>query len=125
MEQLLIENNLASVGWFRPELALTFGSIALFVLDLVWRRSPLRRQLLAASAVAVLVLAGAFLAQQPVESMPIFNGLLASDGFATFFKWLFLAAGLLTVVIVAQGDDFPSPRVGEFYALLTAVVLGM
>jgi NADH-quinone oxidoreductase subunit N len=124
MEQL-IENNLASVGWFRPELALTFGSIALFMLDLVWRRSPLRRQLLAASAVAVMVLAGAFLSQQPVESMSIFNGLLASDGFATFFKWLFLAAGILTVVIVAQNDDFPSPRVGEFYALLTAVVLGM
>jgi NADH-quinone oxidoreductase subunit N len=29
------------------------------------------------------------------------------------------------VLIVAQGDDFPSARVGEFYALLTAVVLGM
>jgi NADH-quinone oxidoreductase subunit N len=125
MELQLIENNLASVAWFRPELVLTFGSIALFVLDLVWRRSPLRRQLLAAAAVAVLVAAGAFLSQQPVESMSIFNGLLASDGFATFFKWLFLAAGLLTVLIVAQGDDFPSARLGEFYALLTAVVLGM
>ncbi|HEX7487947.1 MAG TPA: NADH-quinone oxidoreductase subunit N, partial [Anaeromyxobacteraceae bacterium] len=69
MELQLIENNLASVGWFRPELVLTFGSIALFVLDLVWRRSPLRRQLLAASVAAVLVAAGAFLTQQPVESM--------------------------------------------------------
>lgn len=124
MEQL-IENNLASAGWFRPELVLTFGSIALFLLDLIWRRSPARRALLTAAAVATLGLAGAFLAAQPVESIAIFNGLLASDAFATFFKWLFLAAGLLTVLIVAQGDDFPNARVGEFYALLMAVVLGM
>lgn len=124
MEQL-IENNLASVGWFRPELVLTFGSIALFVLDLIWRRSALRRPLLTAAAVATLGLAGAFLAQQPADSVAIFNGLLASDAFATFFKWLFLAAGVLTVLIVAQGDDFPDARVGEFYALLMAVVLGL
>ncbi len=124
MEQL-IENNLASMAGFRPELVLTFGSIALFALDLIWRRSPARRALLTGAAVLVFGLAGAFLAAQPAGSMPLFNGMIASDAFATFFKWLFLAAGLLTVLIVAQGDDFPSPRVGEFYALLMAVVLGM
>jgi len=124
MEQL-IENNLASVAWFRPELVLTFGSIALFLLDLVWRRSPLRRALLTGSAVAVFALAAVFLAVQPTSSTSLFNGMIASDGFASFFKWLFLAAGFLTVLIVAQGDDFPNARVGEFYALLVAVVLGM
>ena len=36
----LVSNNLLSIGWFRPELALTFGALALFLLDLVWRRSP-------------------------------------------------------------------------------------
>ncbi len=127
MEQLtpLIENNLASAAWFRPELVLTFGSIAVFLLDLVWRRSPVRRTLLTWAALAVLVVAGALLAAQPADSTSLFNGMIASDGFATFFKWLFLAAGLLTVFIVSQGEDFPSPRVGEFYALLLAIVLGL
>jgi NADH-quinone oxidoreductase subunit N len=124
MEQL-IQNNLASVARFRPELVLTFGSIALFALDLVLRRSPSRRPLLAISAVIVLGLAGGFLAIQPSGSTLLFNGMIASDAFATFFKWIFLAAGLLTVLIVAQGEDFPSPRVGEFYALLLAIVLGL
>jgi NADH-quinone oxidoreductase subunit N len=124
MEQL-IENNLASVAWFRPELVLTFGSIGLFLLDLVWRRSPLRRTLLTGATVAVVALAAVFLALQPAATTSLFNGMIATDGFATFFKWLFLAAGLLTVLIVAQGDDFPNARVGEFYALLMAVVLGM
>src|SRR5512138_2995721 len=124
MEQL-IQNNLASVAGFRPELVLTFGSIALFALDLALRRSTARRPLLAGAAVVVLGLAGAFLAAQPSGSALLFNGMIASDAFATFFKWIFLAAGLLTVLIVAQGDDFPSARVGEFFALLVAIVLGM
>ncbi len=124
MEQL-IQNNLASVAAFRPELVLTFGSIALFVLDLALRRSAARRSLLTVAAVAVLGLAGGFLAAQPAGSTSLFNGMIATDAFATFFKWLFLAAGLLTVLIVAQGEDYPSPRVGEFYALLVTVVLGM
>ena len=124
MEQL-IQNNLASVAGFRPELVLTFGSIAMFMLDLVWRRSPSRRKLLTGAAVAVLVVAGILLAAQSTASTSLFNGMIASDGFATFFKWLFLAAGVLTVLIAAQGEDFPSVRVGEFYGLLLAVILGM
>ena len=30
----LVQNNLDSTLWFRPELALTFGTLVLFVLDL-------------------------------------------------------------------------------------------
>jgi NADH-quinone oxidoreductase subunit N len=124
MEQL-IANNVASLGWFRAELTLTFGSIALFLLDLAWRRSPARRALLTGSTLLVLGLAAAFVAVQPAEGALLFNRMVASDSFATFFKWLFLAAGALTVLIVAQGDDYPSARLGEFYALLLSIVLGM
>jgi NADH-quinone oxidoreductase subunit N len=121
----LIADNVASTALFRAELTLTFGAIAVFLLDLVWLRSPARRALLTAATVAVLVLAGVFVSAQPSEGVLLFNRMIASDAFATFFKWLFLAAGLLTVLIVAQGEDFPSPRVGEFYGLLLCVVLGM
>jgi NADH-quinone oxidoreductase subunit N len=127
MEQLIqfTEINLRSAAWFRPELALMAGSIALFILDLVTRRSAARRGLLTGAALAVLAVAGALLAALPSDAQSLFNGMLATDVFASFFKWIFLAAGLLTVLIVAQGDDFPNARVGEFYALLMAVVLGM
>ena len=125
MEQL-IENNLASVAAFRPELVLTFGSIAIFLLDLVWRRSPSRRGYLTIATCAVLVAAAGFLAAQPVESASLFNGMIATDGFATFFKWLFVGAGLLTTLIVSQTEeDFANVRVGEFYALLVTIVLGL
>jgi NADH-quinone oxidoreductase subunit N len=124
MEQL-VQNNLASVAWFRPEMVLTFGALALFVLDLVWRGHPARRVRLTTSTLIVLGLAAAFLAGQPAESAPLFNGLIASDLFATFFKWLFLAAGALTVLIASQGDEFPTQRTGEFQALMLAIVLGL
>src|SRR5512138_1679671 len=127
MESLLplVQNNVDSAAWFRPELALTFGTLALFLLDLFWRKSPARVALLTAGALAVLAVTAGLLWQQPPDSLRLFNGMIANDAFASFFKWLFLGAGALTVLIAAQGSDFPAARVGEFYALLVAIVLGM
>jgi NADH-quinone oxidoreductase subunit N len=121
----LVDENLRSVGWFRPESALTVGTLVLFVMDLFWKKSPRRVPYLTAGALAVLGVTAAFLAVQPLDAQHLFNGLIANDAFATFFKWLFLGAAALTVVITAQGTDFPSQRIGEFYALLMAIVLGM
>ena len=121
----LVQENLRSAVWFRPEMALTFGTLVLFVLDLFWRRSAARVAYLTAGALAVLALAAGLLAAQPPDAQSLFNGMLANDAFANFFKWLFLGAGALTVLIAAQGKDFPPARVGQFYALLVAVVLGM
>ncbi|HYG70600.1 MAG TPA: NADH-quinone oxidoreductase subunit N, partial [Anaeromyxobacteraceae bacterium] len=84
-----------------------------------------RVPILTAGALAVLGVAAAFLSAQPAGAGSLFNGMLANDAFATFFKWLFLAAGALTVVIASQGKDFPPARIGTFYALLLAIVLGM
>jgi NADH-quinone oxidoreductase subunit N len=127
MEQLLplVAENLRSVDWVRPEFALTIGTMVLFVLDLFWKKSPARVALLTVGALGVIGVAAALLAVQPPTPQPLFNGMIANDAFAVFFKWLFLAAGGLTVVIAAQGKDFPAQRIGEFYALLMAIVVGM
>jgi len=121
----LVQDNLGSARFFRPELALTFGTMALFLVDLAWKRHPGRTGRLAAAALLVLAVAAGLLAAQPVEPRALFNGMIATDGFATFFKWLFLAAAVLTVMISAPGKEFPPARLGEFYALLMAIVLGM
>jgi NADH-quinone oxidoreductase subunit N len=121
----LVNENLSSAGFFRPELALTFGTMALFLVDLAWKNHPGRAGRLAASALLVLAVAAGLLAAQPGQARSLFNGMIANDGFATFFKWLFLAAGALTVMIAAPGKEFPPARLGEFYALLMAIVLGM
>jgi NADH-quinone oxidoreductase subunit N len=120
-----VDENLRSVQWAWPELALTFGTLALFIIDLFWKKSPRRVLLLSIGALAVLALTGACLAAQPASSQALFNGMIATDAFAVFFKWLFLAAAGLTVLIAAQGKAFPPARIGEFYALLAAITLGM
>src|SRR5512138_722964 len=116
MESLLplVQNNLDSTLWFRPELALTFGALVLFILDLFWRKSAARVPYLTAAALAVLGVTAFLLGQQPPDATPLFNGMIANDAFACFFKWLFLGAGALTILIAAQGRDFPSSRIGEF-----------
>jgi len=120
-----VQENLRSLGWFRPELVLGAGSLLLFLLDLGWRRSAARVAVLTVAALAFLGWAAAMLAIQPPDGQVLFNGMIANDAFATFFKWLFLAAGGLTVLIAAQGKDFPPGKIGQFYALLLAIVLGM
>ncbi len=127
MESLipLIDENLRSTLWFRPEMALTMGTIVLIVADLFWKKSAARVTYLTAAALAVLAATAALLYQQPPDGQALFNGMLANDAFASFFKWLFLGAAALTVIIAAQGRDFASPRIGEFFALLMAIVLGM
>jgi NADH-quinone oxidoreductase subunit N len=122
---LLVQDNLRSLGAFRPELALGLGTLVLFLLDLFWKKSPRRVPILTTAALAVLGVAALFLAAQPTLSGPLFNQMLANDAFATFFKWLFLGAGALTVYIASQGKDFPPARMGTFFALLMTVVLGM
>ena len=120
-----IKNNLASVAWFRPELVLTAGVLALILLDVGWKKSPSRVAILTFAALAFFGGAAAMLALQPSEGKSLFNGMIASDPFATFFKWIFLSAGFLTVIIAAKAKEFGTNRLGVFYALLFSVVIGM
>jgi NADH-quinone oxidoreductase subunit N len=121
----LVQGNLQSAAFARPELGLTFGCMALFLVDLAWKDHPARAGRLAVAALLVLAVVAGLLCLQPGEPRSLFNGMSASDGFATFFKWLFLGAAALTVLIAAPGKEFPARRIGEFYALLLAIVLGM
>jgi NADH-quinone oxidoreductase subunit N len=121
----LVTENLRSLGWFRPELALGLGTLVLFLVDLGWRKSPGRVAYLTACTLLVLGVAAGLLWAQPALPQTLFNGMIANDGFAIFFKWLFLAAAALTVFVTAQGKEFPPDKIGQFYALLAAIVLGM
>ena len=127
MESLLplVSENLRSAPWFQPELSLTFGTLFLIVIDLFWKKSPARVAILTVGALLVLAITAGLLARQPDDAQVLFNGMVANDAFANFFKWLFLGAGALTVIVASLGKDFPAKRIGEFYALLMAIVLGM
>jgi NADH-quinone oxidoreductase subunit N len=121
----MIQDNLLSTAWFRPELALTTGIMLMFLLDLFWKKHARRLLFLTLGALLVLGVTAAFLAVQPVTPRVLFNGMIASDPFATFWKWLFLLTAGLTVLIAARSSEFGRDQLGVFYPLMLSVVLGM
>ena len=105
-----------------PEIVLAGTAIAVILLDLIIRR----KAILAAVGIAGLVVAAGFtITMWGGGTQSIWNGLLAVDNYALFFKLLFL--GLAALVILASTDyvaKFSRFR-GEYYALILMATLGM
>jgi NADH:ubiquinone oxidoreductase subunit 2 (subunit N) len=72
------------------------GIMLMLLLDLAWEKHPRRVLFLTVGTLFFLGLAAVLLALQPAEPRGLVNGMVASDPFATFFKWLLLAAAGLT-----------------------------
>ncbi|MFC2021073.1 NADH-quinone oxidoreductase subunit N [Chloroflexota bacterium] len=111
-----------NLGLFIPELSLAVTAIAVILLDLFVQR----KGVLAVVSLIGLAAAFASILFIPVNSpQAIFNNMLAVDGFAFFFKLLFL--GIAALVILASQDyvsKFSGFR-GEYYALILLSALGM
>ncbi len=122
--EAVIARNLGSLAAFLPETVLSLGVLAIFLLDIVFRGEGRRSRLTWAFGV-VLALTAAALAVTPSSPRALFNGMLVQDGLGTFFKWLFLATAAYTAGIVVHSKEITPARLGEFYALLLAVLLGM
>src|SRR3954470_1538977 len=118
-------DNLQSLRFFWPESVLTVAVIAMLIQDLIVRRSAWRVPSLVVGALFWLAAAGVATALTPAGVTPLFGGLLQHDPLRIFFAWLFLAAALLTVIIVPKSAQVSPARLGEFIALLFALVLGM
>jgi NADH-quinone oxidoreductase subunit N len=118
-------DNVASLRFFLPESVLTVAVLAMLVQDLLTRRSARRVLFLTLGALVWVALTAIATAQTPGGSAALFGGLVQHDAMRMFFAWVFLAATLLTVVIAPNSGQISSNRLGEFFALLFALVLGM
>jgi NADH-quinone oxidoreductase subunit N len=118
-------DNVASLRFFWPESVLTLASLSLLIQDILVRRSPRRVQALTAGALLWLALVAYATWKTPGGTVPLFGGLLQHDPLRMFFAWVFLAATLLTIVIVPSSKQISPARLGEFLALLFALVLGL
>src|SRR2546423_8827083 len=116
---------LHSLRFFWPESVLTVAVLAMLVQDLIVRRSAWRVPSLIVGALFWLALTGVATALTPTGDVPLFGGLLQHDPLRMFFAWLFLGAAVLTVIIVPKSAQISAARMGEFIALLFALVLGM
>lgn len=105
-----------------PEIILLATIILVVIVDLFAKNKVIITILsllgIGASAIAVFT-------SQPAEATLAFNGMLASDGFAAFFRVLFL--GIAALLILSSNDythKFKYFR-GEYHALIMLATLGM
>jgi NADH-quinone oxidoreductase subunit N len=107
-----------------PELVLTAGSLLVLIADVLLpkkSRGPL-------AWITLLVLGATAVSLMPFTStrVEVAHGLLAVDGFALFFKIIFLIAAAITVLMSVpylRVEGATSP--GEYYVLILCATLGM
>src|SRR2546425_11481003 len=95
-------DNIHSLRFFWPESVLTVAVLAMLVQDLIVRRSKRRVPSLGVGALFWLALTAAATWATPSTTTPPFGGLLENDPLPLFFRWRFLAAALLTPIILSQ-----------------------
>jgi NADH-quinone oxidoreductase subunit N len=115
---------LKDLSLFGPEAALTVTLLVAIIADLIARRSP---ALVPAIVSAGLVITGGLVIAQTGAHASIFSNMIAVDAFAVFFKLIIVLCGLLIVVFSLGSAELNTPgrRLGEYYALLVALTLGM
>jgi NADH-quinone oxidoreductase subunit N len=117
-------DNFQSLRFFLPELILTAGILVVILCDISLK--TLRNVLNPLLTIVSLLLAFYFTLQiDHAGGANLFQGMLALDSFAQFFKLFLLLAGLLVVLSSLHAAELSSVHQGEFFALLLAVTLGM
>src|SRR5580693_9377521 len=107
---------------FAPEIVLTIAGTVLMILDPLFAKKYPKlfgHLSIVALLAAVAGAAGAYSVQGPA-----FSDLLVVDGFGTFFRFLVLAIGILTVLASYQYLDLEEAETGEYHALILFALVG-
>jgi len=112
----------ADLAFLLPEIVLTVGALAILVADVL---APARRVLLTSIAIAVLAatLAAIFIYRN--ADVDVAGGLIAVDGFSTFFKLVFVFAAIMTVLMSHRYLAIEGINPGEYHFLVLCATLGM
>jgi NADH-quinone oxidoreductase subunit N len=124
----------ADFYYLLPEMIVAGGALLVLCLDAVGRHTPVdvdspvaafRDRMLALLTLSILGVAGLALLPAVGVHTTIARGLVAIDGFALFFKVLFLASAILTVMMSRRYLAIEGVRPGEYFFLLLCATLGM
>ncbi len=132
-------NNIESLRYFTPELALIAAVLLLIIWDLVARDQKTKLVGLVAISIAAVAVSGgmsAWLLSRELEPKNLFYGLLAFDRFSNMFRILFAAVTgtivIFSIPAIPEGHTLPDRGVrddkrdqGEFFTLLMVLTLGM
>jgi NADH-quinone oxidoreductase subunit N len=105
-----------------PELVLTAGALILLVVDVL---APRQRRLLAGVTLATIAATMVALWIVGDAHAEVARGLVAVDGFALFFKVLFLIGAAFTVLMSVRYLEVEGANSGEYFFLVLCATLGM
>jgi NADH-quinone oxidoreductase subunit N len=121
----MVLDNLGSLAYFLPEFALTATVLLLVGLHVALKdRTTSAPAILSLVGVgAALLLAGGCCAAG--SGAGLFEGMVANDAFATFFKVLTSLTTLFVILMSLQSNDLIGRTQAEYYIFLVSVLLGM
>ena len=105
-----------------PEIVLTFGALVLLIVDLIL---PKRDGAVFGVAIVTLLATAAAVLSFAGVNVTASAGLLAIDGFATFFKLVFILSAVMTVLMSGSYLRVEGVRAGEYCFLILCATLGM
>lgn len=113
-----------TISLLTSEIAVVILALLIIIFDLLMPKQETRRSL---GYIAVCGLLGvlAYTFSLYGTSATVYNGFFVVDNFAVFFKQLFLAATLLTILSSFDYVERLTEGSGEFYALVLFALLGM
>lgn len=122
-----------SINFVLPEIVLSIALVALVIIDLIYHRD---KKIVPWVALAGILATGYFVIQQfslsgfafQLHSSPYRNyGMVTVDSFGTYFKLLIVISSVIVVFFSMSSDEIKktTDRLGEYYALIFGMVLGM
>ena len=112
-----------SLSYFGPEAQVGVAALLIFTIDLF---IPVQasRHLAWLAVLGCFVPAVSIATLDPGETHNLFLGMIALDSFANFFKQFFLLGTIPVILISYTSLQLDGRRMGEFYGILLASVLG-
>jgi NADH-quinone oxidoreductase subunit N len=108
-----------------PEVCVTVTLLAVLLVASTPAASASRATWLLGVSVVGLLLSAVALGFASDPDRAAFSGMIAVDGFAVFFRGLFLVAALLGVVFGGLSDEVERSRLGEYLVLILSITLGL
>jgi NADH-quinone oxidoreductase subunit N len=121
----VLQHILDSIPLLKPETALAVTFCVVLVASFVGRGSA---RVTSTLSLLGLLVTGLFVVGQTTGgSNSIFSNMFAVDPFSIFFKYLILVSSVLIVLFSLQSKELNTGtrKMGEYYALLVALTLGM
>lgn len=124
--QSSIDNSIASLNYFQPELALVVSFLVVIVSDLFFSKKYQQLTFLL-SVVSVLITAKLIINQYYLEPISLFSETISITRLSVLFKLLFCLVNLLFFVFVRFNRQLQahSKGIGDLYSIALAIQIGL